>query len=55
MQRMAGENNIMNTMMANLEKNDRLMKQLAAESQQKMAEQTRRDIAAAYGKVIPFH
>jgi hypothetical protein len=31
------------------------MKQLAAESQQKMAEQTRRDIAAAYGKIIPFH
>ena len=55
MQRMAGSNDIMNRMMADLEKNDRLMKQLQAESQQKIAEQTRRDIAAAYGKVIPFH
>ena len=55
MQRMAGDNPIFNNMMSEFEKNNRLMKQLNAENQQKIQEQTRRDIAAAYGKIIPFH
>lgn len=45
---------ILDTMMAENKKNTELMKQLQIESQRKIAEQTRRDMAAAYGKVIPF-
>ena len=55
MQRMAGDNPIFNNMMSEFEKNSRLMEQLNAENQQKIHEQTRRDMAAAYGKIIPFH
>ena len=54
MQRMAGDNPIMQQMQADMEENQRRMSQLAAETQQRIKEQTRRDIAAVYGKVIPF-
>lgn len=51
--RFAGQE-ILEGMMAENEKNNRLLQQLQSESQRKIAEQTRRDMAAAYGKVIPF-
>ena len=54
MQRMAGNNPIMQQMQADMEENQRRMAQLAAETQQRIKEQTKRDVAAAYGKVIPF-
>lgn len=54
MQRMAGENPIMQQMQADMEENQRRMAQLAAETQQRIKEQTKRDIAAAYGEIIPF-
>jgi len=54
MQRMAGDNPIMEQMQLDMQKNQQRWAQMAAETQQRMKEQTARDVAAVYGKVIPF-
>lgn len=55
MQRMAGENPILKQMEADMAANQRLMEQRNAENLQRIKDQTRRDVAAAYGKIIPFY
>jgi len=55
MARFAGDNKIMQQMAVNLENERQRNKQFIAELQQKAAEQTRRDVAAAYGEIIPFY
>jgi signal-transduction protein with cAMP-binding, CBS, and nucleotidyltransferase domain len=54
MERFAGDNKIMQQMAVNLENERQRNKQFIAELQQKQAEQTRRDVAAVYGDIIPF-
>ena len=54
MERFAGDNKIMQQMAVNLENERQRNKQFIAELQQKQAEQTKRDIAAVYGEIIPF-
>ena len=54
MERFAGDNPMMQKMAADLERQRQRNKQYLAKVQQKQAEQTQRDVAAAYGVVIPF-
>ena len=53
-QQFAGDNPIIQQMAADLERQKQRDKEYVAEIQQKQAEQTKRDVAAAYGVVIPF-
>jgi len=54
MERFAGDNKIMQQMAVDLERQRQRDKQYITELQQKQAEQTKRDVAAAYGVIIPF-
>ena len=54
MERFAGDNKIMQQMAVDLERQRQRDKQYLAEVQRKQAEQTRRDVAAVYGEIIPF-
>ena len=51
----AGENPIFQQMAVDLERQRQRDKQFLAEQKQRAAEQTRRDVAAVYGKIIPFN
>ena len=53
-ERFAGDNPIFQQMADDLERQRQRDKQYLAEQQQKQAEQTQRDVAAAYGVIIPF-
>ena len=53
-QQFAGDNPMIQQMAADLERQKQRDKEYVAEIQQKQAEQTKRDVAAAYGVVIPF-
>lgn len=52
--RFAGDNNIMQAMSQTLQRNEQLMKARQNEAQNIIARQTQRDMAAAYGEIIPF-
>jgi len=54
MERFAGDNKIMQQMAVDLESQRQRDKQYLDELQRKQAEQTKRDVAAAYGVIIPF-
>ena len=54
MQQFAGDNPIMQKMAADLERQRQRDKQYLAKVQRDADKQTQRDIAAAYGVVIPF-
>ena len=54
MERFAGDNAIMQKMAADLERQRQLDKQYLAKVQRDSDEQTRRDVAAVYGVIIPF-
>ena len=55
MRKFAGDNKILQQMAVDLETERQRNKQFIAQLQQKAAEQTRRDVAAAYGEIIPFY
>ena len=50
----AGDNPYIKQMAADLERQRAIDKQRLAEFKQKSDEQTQRDVAAAYGVIIPF-
>ncbi len=52
--RFAGDNRIMQAMSQTMQRNEQLMKARQDEAQNIIARQTQRDMAAAYGKTIPF-
>jgi tetrahydromethanopterin S-methyltransferase subunit G len=54
MQRFAGDNPMLQQMHADFEANQRRMEQSNAENVARIKEQTARDVAAAYGHIIPF-
>ena len=53
-ERFAGENKILQKMNAQLQQNEQRMKAQQAQSLQIAERQTQRDVAAAFGKVVPF-
>jgi hypothetical protein len=53
-ERFAGDNRIMQAMSQTMLRNEQLMKARQDEAQNIIARQTQRDMAAAYGKTIPF-
>jgi hypothetical protein len=53
-ERFAGDNLIFQQMAVDLERQRQRDKQYLAEQKQRQAEQTQRDVAAVYGKIIPF-
>jgi hypothetical protein len=52
--RFAGDNRILQDMSQKMQRNEQLMKARQDEAQNIIARQTQRDMAAAYGKTIPF-
>ena len=52
--RFAGDSAVLQKMAQQMNENDARFSRLMAENDARMKEQTRRDVAAAYGKVIPF-
>lgn len=52
--RFAGDNRILQDMSQKMQRNEQLMKARQEEAQNIIARQTQRDIAAAYGRTIPF-
>ena len=52
--RFAGDNRILQDMSQKMQRNEQLMKARQEEAQNIIARQTQRDMAAAYGKTIPF-
>lgn len=53
--RFAGDNRIMQAMSETMKRNEQLMKLRQEEAQEIIARQTERDMAAAYGQIIPFN
>ena len=53
-ERFAGDNRIMQDMSQKMQRNEQLMKARQDEALNIIARQTQRDMAAAYGKTIPF-
>lgn len=53
-ERFAGDNKLLQAMSQTMLQNQQLMKARQAEAQNIIARQTQRDMAAAYGKTIPF-
>ena len=53
-ERFAGDNRILQAMSQKMQKNVQLMKARQDETQKIIARQKQRDMAAAYGKTIPF-
>ncbi len=52
--RFAGDNRIMQAMSETMKRNEQLMKLRQEEAQEIIARQTERDMAAAYGRTVPF-
>ena len=53
--RFAGDNRIFQAMSQKMLQNQQLMKARQDEAQEIIARQTERDMAAAYGQIIPFN
>ena len=53
-ERFAGENEILQKMNAQLQQNEQRMQAQQAQAMQISERQTQRDVAAAFGKVVPF-
>ena len=54
-ERFAGENEILQKMSAQLQQNEQRMRAQQAQSMQIAERQKERDVAAAFGKVVPFN
>ena len=52
--RFAGDSAVLQKMAQQMDENNARFSRLMAESDERMRQQTRRDVAAAYGQIIPF-
>ena len=55
MQRFAGDNPMLQQMHADFEANQRRMEESSRQNLARIKEQTARDVAAAYGHIIPYN